>query len=149
MKLGQFLNRQALKLMGIGFGVAVVVITAGAMTYAYAEEPSFCGGCHAMTDHYATWQASTHKNLKCSECHLPHEYPDKLVAKTETGVVDVYHQTLRDYALPQQIEITEKGQDYLRQNCLRCHEMTIANTSMISGDKTCTTCHRELVHDLT
>lgn len=144
MKLGQFLNRQALKLMGIGFGVAVVVVSAGAYTYAYAEDPTFCGGCHAMSEHYASWQLSTHKTVDCSECHLPHEQPTKLVAKVQTGVVDTYHQTMRDY--PLRIEITEKGQDYLQNNCLRCHESTIANTSMVSGEKDCTTCHRNLVH---
>jgi len=141
----QFLNRQVLKLIGLGFGIAVVVVIAVAMAYAYAEEPGFCGRCHSMEEFYTSWQASSHSTVACSECHLPHDgAATKLVAKTQAGFVDIYHQTLRDY--PLQIQITDKGYSYLKDNCLRCHEPVVRDTSIVSTGKDCLSCHRTLVH---
>jgi len=138
------------KMAVIGFVVALVIVIAGGAAYAQMEKATFCGGCHAMSDNYATWSDSMHSSVECSECHLPqNNLATKLVAKASTGIVDVWHETLRDYGT--HIEITEKGKEYLRDNCVRCHEATIKNTSMTGvgkdgDDRECVSCHRNLVH---
>ena len=145
MKTGQFLNRQALKLIGAGFALAVVLLIVGTAMYSYAEEPEFCSSCHVMQDYYLTWHDSTHKSLKCIDCHLPHNgIVGTLATKAQVGAKDVFYQTLRSY--PLNIEMTEKGNSILQRNCLRCHEATVSNTSMTSGDRRCITCHRNLIH---
>ena len=145
MRTRQFLNRQALKLIGLGFGIAVVVLITGAMAYAYVEEPRFCGGCHSMEESYQSWQASSHRSVACTECHLPHDgLATKLIAKASSGLVDVYHETMRDYQ--NQRLLSEKGHSYLSDNCVRCHEYTVQNVSIVSGEKDCVSCHRMLVH---
>ncbi|MCL1790978.1 MAG: NapC/NirT family cytochrome c [Peptococcaceae bacterium] len=134
----------------IGFVVCLVVVIAGGAAYAQMEKPEFCGSCHAMSENYGTWSDSSHASVTCSECHLPNNnIAAKLVAKAQTGMVDVWHQTMRDYDL--NIEMTDKGKTTLRNNCIRCHEPTIKNTSMIDigkdgDDRYCVSCHRNLVH---
>lgn len=143
-------GKQSFKMAAIGFVAALVIVSAGGAAYAQMEKPTFCGSCHAMSDHYATWNDSSHASIACSECHLPQDnIATKLVAKTQTGIVDMYHQTMRDYSLD--IKTTEKGKEYIQGNCVRCHEPAIKNTNMGSGKdsdgRQCISCHRSLVHD--
>ena len=136
-----------MKMAVIGFVVALVLVIAGGAAYAQMEKPTFCGGCHAMADNYATWQDSSHASVACSECHLPHDnMATKLAAKAATGTVDVWHETMRDYGID--IKTTEKGKEYLQNNCIRCHESTIKDISMggKDDDRQCVSCHRNLVH---
>lgn len=147
MDTGQFLNRNALKLVGAGFVIAVVGMAVVAMGYAYAETPAFCGACHSMEQSYVSWQASNHKQIACSECHLPNSsLATKLVAKARTGITDVYHETIRDY--PAVIKVTAQGKGYLADNCLRCHQSTVENTAMAAGGQNCAKCHRGVVHGI-
>ncbi|XER14919.1 Cytochrome c-type protein NrfH [Sporomusa aerivorans] len=142
---GQYLNRNALKLMAIGFIVAVAGMAMAGFGYAQAEKPQFCGSCHSMEQAYATWQASNHKQIECTECHLPNNnLAVKLAAKTQTGINDVYHEVLRDY--PATIKVTAQGKKIIADNCLRCHQSTVETTGMGAGGQDCTKCHRSLVH---
>jgi cytochrome c nitrite reductase small subunit len=143
---GQYVNRNALKLMLIGCAVAVAGMLFAGFGYAYAETPRFCGTCHSMEQAYNTWHASNHKQLACSECHLPNgNIAVKLVAKAQTGINDVYHEVLRNY--PATIQVTATGKGYIADNCLRCHQSTVEKTGMGAGGQDCTKCHRSLVHD--
>jgi cytochrome c nitrite reductase small subunit len=144
-------GKQSFKMAAIGFVVALVLVCAGGAVYAHTNNPTFCGGCHAMGDYYDSWLASSHQTVACSECHLPHDNIfSTLVAKTQTGVVDLYKQTTRDYDL--HTNITDKGKQYLKMNCVRCHEPAVRETGMGTGKnnvgdgRDCTSCHRDLVH---
>jgi hypothetical protein len=33
-------------------------------------QPGFCNSCHIMNSYYASWQASSHANVNCLDCHL-------------------------------------------------------------------------------
>ena len=142
-------GRKSFKMAAIGFVVALVLVIACGAAYTQLEKPTFCGGCHAMSDNYATWHESSHASIACSECHLPHDnMVQTLAAKTATGLADVYHETMRDYGLD--IRTTDKGKEYLQKNCVRCHEATIRDTGMGCGKdsdgRQCISCHRNLVH---
>jgi cytochrome c nitrite reductase small subunit len=142
---GQSSSRNTLKLLCIGFAIAVAGMAFSAMTYAYAETPAFCGTCHSMEQSYMSWQASNHKQIACSECHLPGgSLAAKVAAKARTGINDVYHEVMRDY--PAVIKVTAQGKEYLADNCLRCHASTVKNTAMAAGGQDCAKCHRGVVH---
>lgn len=139
-------NRHALKLVFLGLIIAVAGMMAMTAGYAYAESPQFCGTCHSMDQVFLTWKDSNHKQLACTECHLPNKnLAVKLVAKAQTGINDVYHEVMRDY--PASIKITTQGKAYLAENCLRCHQSTVEATGMASGGQDCAKCHRGLVHE--
>lgn len=144
---GQYLNRNALKLMAIGCAVAVVGMIMAGFGYAQAERPEFCGNCHAMEQAYASWSESNHKQINCTECHLPqNNLATKMVAKAQTGIYDVYHEALRDY--PAVIKVTPQGKKIIADNCLRCHQSTVETTGMGAGGQDCTKCHRGLIHGI-
>ena len=146
MDTGQFFNRNALKLMLLGMIVAVVAMACTVGGYEMAESPAFCGSCHSMTQAHASWQVSNHKQIDCTECHLPNNnLVAKLIAKGQTGMNDVYHETLRDY--PATIRVSTSGMRIVQDNCLRCHRSTVENTQMAAGGQDCTKCHLGLVHD--
>lgn len=147
MNTGQGIPGNAWKYVLGGFAVAIAGMLAAGFGYAYAEKPQFCGSCHSMEQPYATWQASNHKQIYCTECHLPNNgLAAKVVAKAQTGMNDVYHETLRDY--PATIAVTAQGKQVLADNCLRCHKSTVENTGMAEGGADCTKCHRGLVHGI-
>ena len=142
---GQYFNRNALKLMAIGCAVALAGIILAGFGYTQGEKSAFCGSCHSMEQSHATWGASNHKQIGCTECHLPHQnMAVKLAAKVQTGINDVYHEVARDY--PATIRVSAQGQKIIADNCLRCHQSTVEATGMGAGGQDCTKCHRGLVH---
>lgn len=146
MDTGQFLNRNALKLLAIGFAVAVIGMATCVIGYAQLNKPEACGTCHSMNQAYTSWEMSNHKQVACTECHLPNNsMAAHLAAKARTGINDVYHEVVRDY--PATVTLTAQGTSYLADNCLRCHKSTVEKTKMAQSGQDCTTkCHRGLVH---
>ena len=146
MDLGQLLTRNALKFSLAGMIIAVLLMLIISGGYAYSDSPEFCSSCHSMNEYAVTWQASNHKQFKCTECHLPQDNMiNKMMAKTETGMNDTYHEFMRDY--PAEIELTVKGKDIVNSNCLRCHQSSVENTFAMESSDNCIKCHSGLVHD--
>ena len=141
-----YFNKHALKCMVVGFAVGLCAIFGLIGVYTVAESPDFCGFCHAMKSEYASWSHGKHRGDDCVECHLPNENLGiHLVAKAETGMVDLYHETARDY--PANIKITPEGKEYVNNNCFRCHEVTNDNVhSSLEENKNCIKCHRDIAH---
>lgn len=141
---GNFFNRNALKLVLLGFAGAVLAMAVFGAGFAYADKPSFCGSCHSMEHVTLTWQASNHKQFTCGDCHLPQDsLVSKLYVKGENGMRHTYHEVLRDY--PDTISFTAAAADIVNKNCLRCHASTVENTFMAGGGD-CRKCHRNLPH---
>lgn len=145
MDTGQFLNRNALKLILLGVVAAVLGMAIFGVGFAYADNPSFCGSCHSMKHVTLTWQTSNHKQFTCGDCHLPHDsLIYKLYIKGENGMRHTYHEVLRDY--PDTIPFTTTARNIANQNCLRCHASTVEDTFMSAGGADCTKCHRTIPH---
>jgi cytochrome c nitrite reductase small subunit len=145
LDLGKFLERSSLKLILLGIVVAVVGMALSGAGFVYSSGPDFCGSCHSMNHVYYTWQASNHKTVTCSDCHVPHDnILSMMYVKGENGMRDVYHEFLRDY--PDTLYFTPKGKRITEGNCLRCHFSTVENTAMAAGGQSCIKCHRGIVH---
>ena len=144
---GQFLNRNGLKIALVVLVVVMLGMAGAGAGYAYSDSPEFCGSCHSMGQAHSTWQSSNHKQLKCTECHLPQQnLAIKMITKGTTGMNDTYHEVLRDY--PVAMKLSTKGKTIVEDNCLRCHKSTVENTGMAAGNADCTKCHRGLVHGI-
>jgi nitrate/TMAO reductase-like tetraheme cytochrome c subunit len=37
----------------------------------YSTRPSFCNSCHIMEPYYQSWRKSSHKDVRCVDCHYP------------------------------------------------------------------------------
>jgi len=105
-----------------------VLAGTGAFTFRYAEgfsyfsaDPKACVNCHIMTPQYDSWQKSSHHAAAtCVDCHLPHTFFAKYVAKAENGYHHSKGFTLQDFHEP--IMIKRKNSRILQRNCVSCHE---------------------------
>jgi len=133
-----------------------ILIGTGAFTLNYAEglsylstDPKACVNCHIMRSQYDSWQKSSHHTAaKCVDCHLPHGFIEKYVAKTENGYHHSKGFTLQDFHEP--IMIKQKNSQILQENCLACHEdmvrELVAGATWDPDSVRCVHCHRAVGH---
>lgn len=133
-----------------------LLIGTGAFTFKYAEgfsyfstDPKACANCHIMTPQYDSWQKSSHHTVAdCVDCHLPHTFFAKYMAKAENGYHHSKGFTLQDFHEP--IMIKEKNSRILQHNCVECHEDMVHE--LFKGDMTepdavsCIHCHASVGH---
>jgi cytochrome c nitrite reductase small subunit len=136
-------------LVGVAAGVS-------AFTFRYAEglsyfsrEPSACVNCHIMRSQYDSWQKSSHHGAAvCIDCHLPHSFIAKYVAKAENGWRHSEKFTTQTFAEP--IRVQQRGLEILQENCVTCHEqLSHAIAFAPRGEKdelTCVHCHAGVGH---
>jgi cytochrome c nitrite reductase small subunit len=134
----------------------------GLFTFDYAEglsyfstDPAACANCHIMNEQYDSWQkASHHTSAKCVDCHLPHSFLPKYLAKAENGYYHSKGFTFQDFHEP--IMIKPKNAHILQANCIGCHgdmvhELVASATSESSDPDNedavrCVHCHASVGH---
>ena len=107
----------------------------------------FCGQCHSMKHEAATFEVSSHRNQDCVECHLPHDNTAHyLFEKGRTGMVDMYHEIMRDY--PNRIKLDADARKMVAENCVRCHGATMSyvETAPEGTQDDCLKCHSSIAH---
>jgi cytochrome c nitrite reductase small subunit len=138
-------------LLTVGLGVLAGL---GVTTFVYAEgasylstDPAACANCHIMQSQYDSWQkASHHTAATCVECHLPHDFVGKYLAKAENGWNHSKAFTLQNFHEP--IVITAKNAAILQQNCLQCHGPLVHLQEVSTGGLAprCVGCHAAVGH---
>jgi cytochrome c nitrite reductase small subunit len=132
------------------------VVGMGGFTFRYAEgfsyfstDPRACKNCHIMNDQYASWSKGPHHAAAgCIDCHLPHDFVGKYIAKAENGYHHSKGFTLQDFHEP--ILIKPKNAAILQESCLHCHEDFVHD--IVRGATTaedavrCVHCHRGVGH---
>lgn len=139
------------------FILAVTVgITAGigGYTFSYAKglsyfstRPESCANCHIMRTQLAGWQGSSHHTVAvCVDCHLPHDFIGKYMAKAENGYRHSKEFTAQTFAEP--IALKPRSREILLSNCRRCHEELVSNISdgHNGGATDCLHCHATAGH---
>jgi cytochrome c nitrite reductase small subunit len=138
--------------LAIGLGTALGI---GAFTFRYAAglsylsaEPSACVNCHIMQTQYDGWQKASHHTVAvCIDCHLPHEFIPKYLAKAENGYRHSERFTTGAFVEP--IRVQPRGIAILEANCRRCHSALTAEIShgeRIGGELSCLHCHFSVGH---
>ena len=137
----------------IAVGVAAGV---GLFTFRYAEglsyfstDPKACMNCHIMRPQYAAWLTSSHHTVAgCIDCHLPHAFIPKYLAKAENGYRHSKEFTAQTF--PEPITIRARGRSILQQNCVECHSglvHEIASGPRGAADALdCVHCHLSVGH---
>lgn len=127
----------------------------GGVTLDYAEgtsylsaDPRACVSCHIMRPQYDSWQkASHHGAATCVDCHLPHAFVARYLAKARNGWNHSKAFTLQDFSEP--IAITSPNAEILHDNCLRCHAAVTDALGLgrpAAGAPRCVTCHAAVGH---
>lgn len=142
-------------ILGLVIGVGVLA-GVGGFTFFYANgfsyfstRPEACMNCHIMKPQYDAWLKSSHHTAaKCVDCHLPHSFIPKYLAKGDNGYRHSKGFTFQNFHEP--IMITEKNSRILNDNCLRCHaSIAHAISPALSNDGkqvACVHCHRGVGH---
>ena len=110
--------------LAIALGLAAGV---GAYTFRYAEglsyfstDPRACANCHIMQSQYDSWiKSSHHSAATCIDCHLPHSFIPKYLAKAENGYRHSKEFTTQTF--PEPIFVRARGREILQANCVDCH----------------------------
>jgi len=135
--------------LGVALGV-------GAFTFRYAEgfsyfksDPKACVNCHIMRPQYDAWLKSSHHAVAvCIDCHLPHDFVPKYLAKAENGYRHGEKFTTQSFVEP--IVVQQRGREILEDNCLRCHGDLVASMHWIATDGadriSCVRCHGGVGH---
>lgn len=127
----------------------------GLYTFTYANglsymgnDPKTCVNCHVMRDVYDGWNHSSHKSVAtCNDCHIPHNFLAKYIAKGSNGWHHSLAFTTGKFEEP--IRIKKNNKEILQQNCLHCHgnltDPIIHQHSNQPAD--CLHCHSRVGHD--
>jgi cytochrome c nitrite reductase small subunit len=143
---------------GMAFSILLgAVIGLGLYTFSYGEglsyfstDPVACKNCHIMNEQFDSWQkAGHHQSAKCVDCHLPHDFVGKYIAKADNGWRHSKAFTLQNF--PEPIQITPRNADILQANCVRCHgrfvHELVAGSRLPSREAVqCVHCHRGVGH---
>lgn len=110
-----------------------------------SESPEFCASCHVMEEEHVAWShAGAHRRVRCVECHLPGGNPVvHYFWKSIDGMKDVIF--FYSGHVPERIELGAHGAKVVQENCIRCHQSTIAGMDIT---RRCWSCHRQLRHRL-
>lgn len=135
----------------------------GLYTFKYAKgfsylssDPKVCANCHIMQPQYDGWVKSSHHQVAtCVDCHLPHSFVKKYLAKMENGYFHSKAFTLQNFHEP--IRITPKNSRILEDSCKDCHQSLLEETLLASPkggndasahhpSSNCTHCHANVGH---
>ena len=102
-----------------------------------------------MQRQYDSWLKSSHGRVAvCVDCHLPHDFIAKYVAKSENGWRHGKKFTTQQFVEP--IVVQEKGRAILQDNCMRCHGALVHQIAGTNGVRReefrCTHCHAGAGH---
>ena len=133
-----------------------VLVGVGAFTFRYAEglsyfstDPRACANCHIMQPQFDSWQKASHHGVAtCVDCHLPHDFVGKYIAKASNGYHHSKGFTLQDFAEP--IRLKALNFENLQRNCIECHaEMVhglVAGATTDADAVNCLHCHQTVGH---
>lgn len=136
--------------------IAGLAIGLGAFTFRYGEgssyfstDPRACKNCHVMNEYFDSWVRGPHHTVaRCVDCHLPHDFFAKYLAKADNGYRHSRGFTLMDF--PEPIRMIERSAATLQANCLRCHSDfvhdIVRGSTTGEGAVRCIHCHRRIGH---
>ncbi|WP_026958998.1 MULTISPECIES: NapC/NirT family cytochrome c [Aliagarivorans] len=133
----------------------------------------FCAGCHQpiVKEIQSTIHYSNRSGVRaiCSDCHVPHNWTDKMVRKVQASK-EVFAHIMGTISTEEKFQarrkhLAEREWHRLKENdsleCRNCHEFEYMDfteqgprsvaqhsTALADGDKTCVDCHKGIAHRL-
>jgi len=174
------LTRGSTVAMGLvlAFGFVAGIVFWGGFNTALemTNTEAFCISCHSMKDNvYEEYKSSIHYSNRsgvratCSDCHVPHEWTDKIIRKVE-AVKDVWGTIIGRIDTPEKFEayrLTMAMREWSRFRvndslaCRNCHDESYFDFSkqdkrsaymhdhmLKQGGFTCIDCHKGIAHKI-
>ena len=160
-------------LLGLGFVGGILFWGAFNTGMEATNTEAFCSSCHApiVAEIRETIHYSNRSGVRatCSDCHVPHEWSDKIVRKVQASkelvayalgtinTLEKFH-ARRGYLANREWQRMKKNDS---QECRNCHDFDYMDlseqgrrsvvqhsTALASGEKTCVDCHKGVAHRL-
>lgn len=138
--------RQAIIILG----ALLVVGAVGVGAINATSQSEFCATCHEMSPEYVTWQASSHSQVECIDCHVGPGWTNLLKDKVN-ALRQVYGHVTGNYAVP--ITLPHPIADDI---CQECHtperqikqqgELLIPHDRHQAAGVNCLSCHQGIAH---
>lgn len=152
---------------------AVFIVGSNAAIHATGTNEFCATACHSHERFIAPeWKASVHYvNASgfvagCADCHIPNEYPDKLLVKAKAGLRDGYNEFIvgsldtREKFEARRAEMAKNIWKQLKANdskpCRSCHTVESfqgqseraqkMHKVLAKGKRTCIDCHKGVAH---
>ena len=158
----------------LGFAGGLLFWGAFNTTMEATNTEEFCSGCHApiVAEIQETIHYSNRSGVRaiCSDCHVPHEWTDKIVRKVQASKELFAHFVTKTIDTPEKFQarrehLAEREWARMKKNdsleCRNCHQFDYMDysqqgkrasaqhsTALASGDKTCVDCHKGIAHKL-
>lgn len=136
--------------MAIALPLLVIILGGAYGVNEVVTDSNLCVTCHEMKPEYYTWQASSHSQIKCTDCHLPTD-PWQRVQLEFNGVRRVVEHFTGN--VPKNIV---DRQPISNQVCLKCHsknrvanlpgDLIMSHTLHDKHNVQCINCHNGVVH---
>ncbi|MCE9672631.1 cytochrome c nitrite reductase small subunit [Myxococcus stipitatus] len=118
----------------VAIGAAVLAVLVGTAvgaagyTFVYArgasyltDDPAACANCHVMNEQYDGWvKGSHHAVAVCNDCHTPHDFFGKYLAKAINGWHHSVAFTTGDFHEP--IHLGARNLGVTEAACRSCHQ---------------------------
>jgi cytochrome c nitrite reductase small subunit len=133
-----------------------ILVGASGYTFYYAQgasylsnDPQACMNCHIMRSQFESWEKASHHSIAtCNDCHVPHDFAGKWLAKADNGYFHSLAFTLWSFREP--IRIRPRHVGALNANCLYCHRDYVREITAhrVINDKElyCARCHDDVGH---
>ncbi len=136
-------------LLGALIGIGLFTFDYAKGTAYLSNDPTACTNCHVMQEYFDAWQKASHHTVAaCNDCHLPHNFVGKWIAKGDNGMRHSWANTFQNFHEP--IQIIHRNSVTLQNNCLRCHEglthNMLASSTIDSDLNSCIHCHSDVGH---
>lgn len=160
-------------LLGLGFVGGILFWGAFNTGMDATNSEAFCSSCHApiVAEIRETIHYSNRSGVRaiCSDCHVPHEWTDKIIRKVQASkelvayalgtinTLEKFH-ARRGYLANREWQRMKKNDS---QECRNCHDFDYMDlseqgrrsvvqhsTALASGEKTCVDCHKGVAHRL-
>jgi cytochrome c nitrite reductase small subunit len=136
-------------LLGIFLGAGIYTFYYARGTSYLSNDPQACVNCHIMRSQYDSWEkASHHAYATCNDCHTPHSFLRKWIAKADNGYHHSVAFTLMNFHEPIQTKPTSV--EVLNSNCLYCHKEYVSEITAhrVPQDQglDCVRCHDNAGH---
>jgi len=109
--------------LGLGLALLAILSVPAASVYYEASGGRGCAKCHEIWQPYTDWHTSSHRNVKCTECHGD---VFTLDAGFHLNNMRRVFQHLRG-SVPDKVSIRERDIPKIVANCQRCHQREFAD----------------------
>jgi nitrate/TMAO reductase-like tetraheme cytochrome c subunit len=141
------LHRWKLLVASLTVFIGMLGLIYGAISY--TSTSSFCSSCHEMAPEHVTFQATAHKKIKCTQCHIEPGAKNLVLHKIES-LKEVYSH----FAGPPDPIIQTVG--VKNENCQQCHtnkrlisatgDLIVNHKGHVDEGIPCITCHSGVAH---